>query len=533
MARLREWARQRGDEPFHLALYRRSAPRRQWLQEMEQLCNTIAEPEKLCAALEARQSEIHRLTFHNVLHLLRQRGADVLPYVRQFFGHVVSDWPVSHYAPLLGLADESGWLDLWAGLILRHSWPWDYQRILQRTLADPDMPEPEVRQRVLLLCGVSCDGFQALRYTRRRFLWDGTAVALYRRFPDLLTGALRSRLRRGGVYRRLTAAAREAGDATLWGELVRSRSTEWHYENNLLSLINDPALKDTDLQPKLLAQLAGIAGEWSARGVGLTYVRPLTDKTALALYRRQPALLRGVFRKHVIAGYQQPYPLLTAAALDAGDADLIDFLASRLITRPWLGWLVAGPMKGVVEKLARYYEELVGRPDEFVRRSVELLGQIPAYSINQQEYNKLIRNNRLARLLFERSAAVYLEHPLLLRDLLEAPEIHVQVLALRALGLEDRRVQPIAVDNLDLLLPTLLRPLHRRTRLLAFRAIFNAATNEENARLILRRAREALDLPAQRYPREALIGLIGRLLARWPALRGANEQPRIFAEKVS
>jgi hypothetical protein len=258
----------------------------------------------------------------------------------------------------------------------------------------------------------------------------------------------------------------------------------------------------------------------------------LTDKAALALYQRQPALLRGVFRKHVIAGYGQPYPLLAVAALEAGDGDLIDFLASRLVTRPWLGWLVAGPMKGVVEKLAHHYELLVERPDEFVRRSVEVLGQIPAYAIVPQAYNELIRNNRLARLLFERSSAIHLEHPLLLRDLLEAPEIHVQILALRALGLEDRRVQPIAADNLDLLLPTLLRSLHIRTRLLAFRALFNAANTEDNAQLILSRAREALDLPEQGYPREALIGLIGRLLQRWPALRGAHEQPRIFAEKV-
>jgi hypothetical protein len=531
--RLREWARRQGDEPFYLSLYRRSAPRSEWLTDIKRLCDMIPEPGLLCAALDARHSELHRLTFLDVLRLLQRRGEDILPYVRRIFGQIVADWP-SHYTPLLRLAEERGWIELWTGLILRHAWNWDYQRTLQRILADPDLAETTVRQRVLLLCNADCDDLRALG-GRYRSLSDRTAVALYRRFPDLLTGVLRSHVRWGGAdaYPRLTAAARAVGDAALWGALMRDRSSPEKFESDLLSVIQDRSLDDSALQQKLLAQLAGVSGEWSGSGVGLIQVRQLTDKVAFALYQRQPALLRGAFRKHVMAGYGQPYPLLTMAVLEAGDVDLIDYLASRLVTRPWLGWLVAGAMKGVVEKLSRHYEDLVERPDEFVRRSIDVLGQIPPYSIAEQSYHQLIRNNRLARLLFERSAAIYLEHPLLLRDLLESPEIHVQILALRALGLEDSRVHAIAADNLDLLLPMLLRSLHRRTRLLAFRALLNAGGAEDHARLILDRARQALDLPEQHYPREALIALIGKLLKRWPGLCGASEQPRIFMEKMT
>ena len=125
------------------------------------------------------------------------------------------------------------------------------------------------------------------------------------------------------------------------------------------------------------------------------------------------------------------------------------------------------------------------------------------------------------------------QDPKLARDLLEAPEIHVQLLAFRALGKGDDKARATAAENLDLLLPTLLRPLHRRTRLAAFTALQNAATTEENARRILDRARQALDLPDERYPREALVGLIGRVLARWPALRGPNEQPIVHAREAS
>ena len=113
-------------------------------------------------------------------------------------------------------------------------------------------------------------------------------------------------------------------------------------------------------------------------------------------------------------------------------------------------------------------------------------------------------------------------------DLVEAPEIHVQMLAYRALGRDDDRARERAAANLPVLIGTLLRPLHRATRILAFGALANAANTPERARTILTRAREALALPDVRYPKESLLGLIARLLHRWPELRGAGEQPTVF-----
>jgi len=440
---------------------------------------------------------------------------------------------VSRYYSLRKFVLEKGWLDVWAGLVSRYGWPVEFERVLTELIEDQVTPEEQIRQRLLLLCGVRSDPLQPIAVPVHTFS-DRLAVRLYRRFPDLLRGPLRARLRWGGAdfYAWLTAVTLEAGDEELWGWLVRSGRGRWRYEKALLQIINDPTLDDATMMRRL-GQLAGVSGEWTRGPFGMLLVRQLSEPVAVALYRRLPALLRGVFRKHISSGYGFVYPQLTIAALEAEDAELLDYLASRFLTRAWLSWLVAGPMKGVVEKLAAHYEGLLDRPEEFVRRAVAVLGQVPAHVISNQSYNKLIRDNRLARLLFERSASVYLEYPHLLRDLLEAPAIHVQVLALKALGLEDWRVQLVAADNLDLLLPTLLRALHRRTRLLAFRALLNAATTEDKARLIHDRARQALDLPEQHYPHEALIGLIGQLLQRWPGLRGPREQPRIFVEKMS
>jgi hypothetical protein len=159
-----------------------------------------------------------------------------------------------------------------------------------------------------------------------------------------------------------------------------------------------------------------------------------------------------------------------------------------------------------------------------------VLGQVPAYSIHL--YNQLVRENRLARLLFERSASAYLADPRSLADLVEASEIHVMSLAYRALGLDDERARAQAARHLPLLMGTLLRPMQRDTRTLAFGALANAASTLDTARLILDRARDALNLPDVRYPKEKLLGLIARLLHRWPELRGAREQPVVY-QRVS
>jgi hypothetical protein len=101
-------------------------------------------------------------------------------------------------------------------------------------------------------------------------------------------------------------------------------------------------------------------------------------------------------------------------------------------------------------------------------------------------------------------------------------------LAYRALGLDDPRAREQAAAHLPLLLGTLLRPMQRDTRTLAFGALANAAGTLPAAQLILERARDAMNLPDTRYPKEALLGLIARLLYRWPELRGASERPVVY-----
>ena len=159
-----------------------------------------------------------------------------------------------------------------------------------------------------------------------------------------------------------------------------------------------------------------------------------------------------------------------------------------------------------------------------------MLTQVPAYTFGS--YDRVIRENRLARLLLERSLESFLGDAVALRDLVEASEIHVQHLAYRVLGLDDDRARAAAVDNLDILIGTLLRPLQRATRLAAFGALANAAvTSVDNARRVVERARDALALPDRKYPKDALVSLIGMLLHRWPELRSRTEEPVIYRRR--
>jgi hypothetical protein len=292
-------------------------------------------------------------------------------------------------------------------------------------------------------------------------------------------------------------------------------------------LVTNATLAPAEVTRRLGA-LCGVSRELNFPGFGLAAVHQLDESTALVLLARHPELLRGPFLAHLqVNPWVDSYSKLIDALVAANEDDLLDHVAARIATRGSNRWAPKNrKMLVEAERLADYYGALKSEDARFSRRAASVLNRIPAYTI--PNYNQLIRDNRLARLLFARSAPAYLTDARSVRDLVEAAEIHVMALAYRALGLDDDRARVLAAENLSLLLGTLLRPLHRSTRVLAFRALVNAATTRENATRIHAKAREALDLPDEEYPKEALIGLIAVLVDRWPELRGAREEPVVY-----
>lgn len=330
-------------------------------------------------------------------------------------------------------------------------------------------------------------------------------------------------------YGELLNLARQREWFDLWADLIRVSASDKEFCGQITDLLIDIRLGDDEIQRRLL-MLTGVAREWNAPGLGIAQVRLLTDEVAVMMYERFPGLLRGPFRLGVSMTWGRNYDKLLEKLIAAADDDMIDFLASRAAGR--MTYWGADKPNPTVERLADYYGAMRVADVEFSRRAANVLGQVPAYSIFS--YHRLIRQNRLARLLFERSFQLYLADPASLQDLIEAPEIHVQALAYRALGMDDDRARAAAAENLDVLIGTLLRPLHRTTRLLAFGALANAGSASlEVARRIVNRAREALDLPDKRYPKEQILGLMARLMHRWPELQGERECPRIFGMEAA
>jgi hypothetical protein len=328
---------------------------------------------------------------------------------------------------------------------------------------------------------------------------------------------------------KLLEHARAQGWWDIWSVLVRKADND-QYNKEVLTLVEDRKQPEEVIFRRLV-MLSGASSEWNWGRFAWQQIQYLKDKTAIALYARFPELMQGPFRKHLSPGWWggDGLPRLTAAALGKDDHLLIDYLAAQAILTERHAYL-AKKIEKPGRRLRDYYERLRSMPVVFARRVASVLGQIPAYSIGRS-YKQLITGSELARLFFVESESALLEEPRSVRDLLEAAEIQVQLLALRVLAQDDERARRLAANNLDLLLATLLRDMHRKSRLVALRALANAATTAENARKILARARQALDLPDKGYPKEHFFSLLAELYQRWPELRGPKEQPVVYQSK--
>ncbi len=315
-----------------------------------------------------------------------------------------------------------------------------------------------------------------------------------------------------GNYGKMLELADAKGWDDLWCAILRTCASSKEFNTSLRKLAAQPG------SPRLPG-LSGVSSEWNFGAVGLARVQILDNDTALALYRANPDWLRGPFKLNLqVHPSQKGYTGLLQQLMDRGEEELVDLLASRYI-------LSYQPLPEV-QLLTDYYAAL---GDSRARRGANVLGKLPAYCI--WNYPELIRKNRLARALYERSIADYAQDPLALSDLVEASEIHVMALGYRALS---QAAPDEAARHLVLLLGCLFRPMQRLTRGYALAALERASqTNQGTAARILAAAREAQRLPDERYPKEALLSLLGSLLNRWPELRGPREQPVVYRREVS
>ncbi len=404
---------------------------------------------------------------------------------------------------------------------------------LRQALYQQQVPLERWRQDVLRLADTVKDPAELIRRLEEHHP-QGWALDLGPTFCDLLEkrGAdlfpylipKLHRVARGWFkksFARLKELAEEREWWDFWGGLVRKAATAKEYNKVVRELVEQG-------QQERLQLLTGVSREWNFSGLSFGHFQQLDDATAVALYERYPKLLRQAFLAQIQLSGWNLYPKLTAKAFANDDEILIDYLASRLINLTG-HFEKQKALMAEVDRLAEHYRQLTEEGPTFARRAASVLGQVPPYTV--YNYHELVRRNKLARLLYEQTLNLYPSDPLAFQDLLESPEIHAQRTAYRAIELGSEQALEVGRQHLYLLLATLLRPLHRKTRLSAFGALAALSLNDQaSAAVILERARQAWDLPERGYPKEELAALMGRILYRWPELRRPSEQPVVYRE---
>ncbi|MBW3596322.1 MAG: gliding motility protein [Planctomycetes bacterium] len=421
----------------------------------------------------------------------------------------------------LATGDEKLHFELYRRQVPLKRWRSDVAA-LARDIKDPEQLNEELRRRHPAGYGMNLsDAFIEMLEARGRDVMPYVRAHL----KDAVGGWF------GDSAKPIAKLAERRGWWDLWAAAIRASRNEKLFNATVAELLYDELIADSTRVNRLSA-LAGVSREWNWPGLGFVQLHALKDEIAAELFHRFPDLVRGPYKPHVTPTWWQGYPELLKAAQQAGDEDLVDLLASRYATQVRYDYGYARKerdrMMETADSLGDYFAAIRDKDRaEFARRAANVLTRVPAYVL--YNYDQLLRTNKLARLLFVRSFEAYLSVPAAVRDLVEGSEVHVQMLGYRVLAQDDERARRLAVETLDILIGTLLRPLHRKTRLAAFGALANAARgDQEAAKFILRRAREALRLPDKRYPKENLIGLIGQVLHARPELRGAGEQPVIY-----
>ena len=182
-----------GDEKLQFSLYRKQMPLKQWSSEVLALAKQIADPQQLNAELSLRHLEGYGLPLGDTLvQLLKSRGRDVMPYVREKLKDVYGGYYGSKPQPLVSLAYERGWWDLWAAAIRVSSDNKLFNKAVGELLAAGKIDEVDRLNRLAALAGVSREwNWAGFGLASVHGLDDELAARLYRRYPHLIHGPFR------------------------------------------------------------------------------------------------------------------------------------------------------------------------------------------------------------------------------------------------------------------------------------------------------------------------------------------------------
>lgn len=263
----------------------------------------------------------------------------------------------------------------------------------------------------------------------------------------------------------------------------------------------------------------------AARATNRLYRWDVEDDVAHDIYHRNPVLFRSWLEQHI----QQPGLKLFQAAEHQNDDDFLNFLTHRLLMQlQSLSWW-AFPDERSIDYYRKHYpgarseydniaQALIARFDRlcrqspalYVRHAANVLSRFEAHSI--WSLQRQMWHNPVLTYLLQEQRSAWQQSSEAMRELLESPNIYVQIIGLAFLraGSEDaaRRV----VENLPTLRALLLSRARINTKKYVLEALEQAARQgPEFAMHILPTLEETMDFRGKRAIGERIMVSFVRL----------------------
>ncbi len=262
-----------------------------------------------------------------------------------------------------------------------------------------------------------------------------------------------------------------------------NRQEEWDAE---IAALATRRLSDGELWAELQT-LSPDSAQWSFASWRLT-----TD-TALALYKRAPAVARPFLERYL---GQQPDTRLFDAANEQRDEEFLDLLTfgalnyldglvNRAYPRASYGYYQKADanarigiesLSGVVTQ--RFDRLVAASPETYVRHAANILVRFRAFA--RLNYTQNAAYNPAFAYLITQHHDAWLNSPEGIRELLESPNIHVQLIALDMLAQAStdpsasRAAAERVLENLPMLRALLLSGTRRATKKLVLRCLQSA-----------------------------------------------------------
>jgi hypothetical protein len=507
-----------GNDTLFAGLYRRVAREPAWNAELLALARSAGSDQDVLRAVQRRNMQRmgYVLSEETALALYARNPALFRAFIQE---HVHRRWRSDHgsFPQLREAARRQGDDELYWGLFRELADPEEWEAVLHELLRQ-DMPAGAI--------------VAELRKRQRDYVWDldagilagflakyGAAVMPY--IEENLYWIVRS------AGSRLLSAAERAGDEALYWRIFFHAGDQAGWNRALRELLAQQLADEALLQAlRLRTPSSGRARLWQ-----------LDDTLALALYRRNPRLFRPFLERCL----GDPDLALFQEAERAGDEEFLDFLTARLVRQSSL--LVLRGYSPIwaeqrVGKQARQELEMIGQaltarfdrlyaqsPAEYVRHAASALGYFEP--LESWSFRRDMEHNPGFAYLYREHREAWRQSLEGVRELLESPNIYVQVIGLAALAEGGADAAQRTIENLVSLRAVLLSRDRRSTKRLALACLYQAGRQSaELAEQILPVLEEVLYYRGERAIDEPVMVSYVRLRRLWAAERPAAPAPQ-------